>query len=149
MGAPGRQINTMGERVFADTNLFLRYLTNDIPEQAEAFEKTLRDAAAGRLTLVVSPLVCAEIVWTLESYYRLPKDDIQQKLLAMLNTPGLEIPGGEIVLQAIIWYGDKNVDFIDAYHAAWVASQDISQIYTFDRKHFTRSSGITVKIPGE
>ena len=139
----------MGERVFADTNLFLRYLTNDIPAQAEAFEKTLRDAAAGRLILVVSPLVCAGIVWTLESYYQLPKADIQQKLLAMLNTPGLEIPGGEIVMQAIIWYADKNVDFIDAYHAAWIASQDITQVYTFDRKHFARFSGLAVKIPGE
>ena len=139
----------MGERVFADTNLFLRYLTDDIPAQADAFEKTLRDAAAGRLTLVVSPLVCAEIVWTLESYYQLPKEDIQQKLLAMLNTPGLEIPGGEIVMQAVLWYGDKNVDFIDAYHVAWMESLSISDIYTFDRKHFSRFSGITVKIPGE
>ena len=137
----------MGERVFADTNLFLRYLTNDIPAQAEAFEKTLREAAAGKLTLVVSPLVCAEIVWTLESYYQLPKGDIQQKILAMLNTPGLEIPGGEIVLQAIFWYTDKNVDFIDANHAAWIASQNITQVYTFDRKHFARFSSITVNIP--
>jgi len=139
----------MGERVFADTNLFLRYLTDDIPAQADAFEKTLRDAAAGRLTLVVSPLVCAEIVWTLESYYQLPKEDIQQKLLAMLNTPGIEISGGEIVLQAILWYADKNVDFNDAYHAAWIESQDITQVYTFDRKHFSRFSGITVIISGE
>ena len=35
------------ERLFADTNLFLRYLTNDVPEQAEAFEWLLK--AAGRV----------------------------------------------------------------------------------------------------
>jgi hypothetical protein len=33
------------ERTFADTNLFLRYLTNDMPEQAEAFEVLLQKAA--------------------------------------------------------------------------------------------------------
>ena len=34
------------ERVFADTNLFLRYLTNDVPAQADAVEELLRQAAA-------------------------------------------------------------------------------------------------------
>jgi predicted nucleic acid-binding protein len=32
------------ERVFADTNLFLRYLTNDVPDQADAVERLLRRA---------------------------------------------------------------------------------------------------------
>jgi hypothetical protein len=40
------------EQIFADTNLFLRYLTNDIPEQADAFERMLRRAAAGEITLI-------------------------------------------------------------------------------------------------
>jgi predicted nucleic acid-binding protein len=39
-------------RVFVDTNLFLRYLTNDVPEQAEAFERLARQAAAGSVTLI-------------------------------------------------------------------------------------------------
>jgi hypothetical protein len=30
------------ETAFADTNLFLRYLTNDVPEQADAVEGLLR-----------------------------------------------------------------------------------------------------------
>ncbi len=38
------------ERLFADTNLFLRYLTNDIPQQADAVETLLRRAAAGEVT---------------------------------------------------------------------------------------------------
>jgi len=34
------------ERLFADTNLFLRYLTNDVPAQADAVEQVLQQAAA-------------------------------------------------------------------------------------------------------
>jgi hypothetical protein len=35
------------DRIFADNNLFLRYLTNDIPEQASAIEALLREVAGG------------------------------------------------------------------------------------------------------
>ena len=38
------------ERVFADTNLFLRYLTNDVPEQADVVERVLQMAAQNQIT---------------------------------------------------------------------------------------------------
>jgi predicted nucleic-acid-binding protein len=137
------------KRVFFDTNLFLRYLTNDLPEQADAVEELLKQAAAGDIILVTNSLVMAEIIWTLESFYQLPKDDIQEKILAILNTPGLEVAEGELVLQAITWYVKQNVDFVDAYSAAWALDQEINEIYTFDRKHFSRLPGLSVRIPGQ
>ena len=66
------------ERCFIDTNLFLRYLTNDVPEQADAVEELLNKAAAGEMILVTNNLVCAEIVWTLESFYKLERDAIRE-----------------------------------------------------------------------
>jgi predicted nucleic-acid-binding protein len=91
----------------------------------------------------------AEIVWTLESYYRIAREEIQSKVLAILNTPGLEVEDGGLVLQAILWYVEKRVDFIDAYNVAWMGSQDIQIAYTFDRKHFGLFAGLTIKVPGE
>lgn len=137
------------EHVFADTNLFLRYLTNDVPEQAEAFEKLLKRAASEELLLVTNSLVIAEIVWTLESYYQLPRADIQANVLAILNTPGLEVVDDEILLQAAIWYAEKNVDFIDAFNAAWLLQRGMTTASTFDQKHFNRFEGITVFVPGD
>ena len=137
------------ERVFADTNLFLRYLTNDVPAQADAVENLLRHASAGEVVLVINSLVIAEIVWTLESYYALSRDSIKDKILAILNTPGLEAAEGDLLLQAIFWYADKNIDFIDAFNAAWLLTQGLTSTYTFDRKHFSRIGGIRVQVPGE
>ncbi len=136
------------ERVFADTSLLLRFLTNDVPEQADAVEEILARAAAGDVVLVTTSLVVAEIVWTLESFYRVPCEDIQEKVLAILNTTGLEVENAALVLQAIIWYVDKNVDFIDACNAAWLLDHDLKVAYTFDRKHFARVEGIEVRVPG-
>ena len=137
------------ERIFADTNVFLRYLTDDVPAQADAVEQLLRRAAAGEIVLVTNSLTIAEIVWTLESFYQLARDDIQKKILAILNTPGLEVAEGDLVLQAVIWYAEKRVDFIDAYNAAWLLAQGITVACTFDRKHFSRFDGISVRTPGK
>ena len=136
------------ERIFADTNLFLRFLTNDVPQQADAVEKLLNSAASGELILVTNSMVIAEIVWTLESFYRLSKTEIQTKVLAILNTPGLVLDGGNTILQAIFWYEEKNVDFIDAFNAAWMLDHEIQAVYTFDRKHFKRLEEIETRVPG-
>jgi predicted nucleic-acid-binding protein len=136
------------KRVFADTNLFLRYLTNDVPLQADAVEQLLRQAAAGDVVLVTNSMVLAEIVWTLGSFYHLEHDDIREKVLAILNTPGMEVVEGDLVLQAITWWVQKNVDFIDAYNVAWLLAQGLETISTFDRKHFSRLEGVKVWTPG-
>jgi uncharacterized protein len=137
------------ERVFADTNLFLRYMTNDVPAQADAVEQLLQRASAGEIVLVINSLVIAEIVWTLESYYGLARDSVKDKILAILNTPGLEAAEGDLLLQAISWYADKNVDFINAFNAAWLAARGLTVAYTFDHRHFSRLEGIRVQVPGE
>jgi predicted nucleic-acid-binding protein len=135
------------DSIFVDTNLFLRYLTNDAPAQADAVEKLLRQAEQGKSQLVTNGIVIAEIVWTLESYYELERDEIQNKVLAILNTSGLEISDGNLILKAIIWYAEKNVDFIDAYNAAWMEQNGIEKIYTIDQKHFARFDDVEVIKP--
>lgn len=135
------------EFVFADTNLFLRYLTNDAPAQADLVESLLQRAAKGKVNLVTTSMVIAEIVWTLESYYELDKKEIQTMVLGILNTDGLDVIDSDLVLQAIVPYADKNVDFIDAFNAAWMVKNDVDKIYTFDQKHFNRFERITAELP--
>ena len=58
-------------RLFVDANLFLRYLTNDVPEQADAVEKLLDQAEAGEVALVTNNFVMAELGWVLSPFYKL------------------------------------------------------------------------------
>lgn len=137
------------EQAFADTNLFLRYLTNDVPEQADAVERLLARAAAGEVVLTTSAMVIAEMVWTLESFYRLPREAVQEKVLAILNTPGLAVESSDLLIQAVVWYADKNVGFIDAFNAAWMRGHGLTDAWTFDERHFRRFEHLTVRVPGE
>lgn len=135
------------ETVFVDTNLFLRYLTNDVPAQADSVESLLQRATKGKINLITTSIVIAEIVWTLESYYELDKREIQDMVLGILNTDGLEVIDADLILQAIVPYAEKNVDFIDAFNAAWMVKNDVNKVYTFDQKHFNRFEGIVAEVP--
>lgn len=132
---------------FIDTNIILRYLLDDIPEQADAAEAILKEAMAGKFTLQTNALVIAELVWTCESYYELSKGEIRDKLLMILNTPGLEVEGRDLIAGATLLYVDRNVDFIDAYNACWMKARGISEVYTFDESHYRRLEGIKVLVP--
>ncbi len=48
------------EQVFVDTNLFLRYLTNDIPKQADRVEQLLQRAQNGEIQLVTTSIDLSE-----------------------------------------------------------------------------------------
>jgi predicted nucleic-acid-binding protein len=135
-------------RGFVDTNVFLRFLTNDVPAQAEAVARLLEGAAKGRVALETSAMVLAEIVWTLESYYELSREEIKDHVLAILNTPGLQVENAELIGQAIVLYAHKNLDFIDAYNAYWMKEHGLSQVYTFDKKHFLQAEGVKPLVPG-
>ena len=110
-------------------------------------ETLLQRAEQGEVLLLINALVMAEIVWTLKSFYKLSKPAVEERVLAVLNTPGLEVVDGDLVLQAVVWYVEKNVDFIDAYNATWMSRQGLQTVCTFDQKHFARFEGITVVVP--
>lgn len=128
---------------FVDTNLFIRYLTNDDQKKADRVENLLEDASAGKLKLITTEMVIAEIVWVLESSYDMKPKDISPMIKGILSTPGLEVLNEINVKRAVQLYNDFNIDFIDAYIAAVMEQRNINELYSFDRKHISRLPGIT------
>ena len=123
---------------FVDTNVFLRFLTQDDPIKAKRAERLFREAVQGKRILTTSLLVIAEIVWTLESFYELEKSDIGAKVETILSTPNLKCPETSLILPALDLYVQYNIDFIDAYHAVYLKEIQHTHILTYDRKHFSR-----------
>ncbi len=132
---------------FVDTNLFIRYLTNDDPAKAERVEQLLRDAAAGKVRLVTAEMVIAEVVWVLESSYGLKSSDVAPLVRGILATSGLDVLNAPLVARALEHYESRNIDFIDGYIAAVMEKQGITELYSFDRKHVSRIQSITRKEP--
>lgn len=132
---------------FVDTNLFIRYLTNDDPPKAERVELLLKEAASGTVRLVTTEMVIAEVVWVLESSYGLKSSTVAPLIRAILATSGLEVINASLVAIALDYYETKNIDFIDGYIAAVMEKQGITELYSFDKKHISRIKTISRKEP--
>lgn len=120
------------ERVFIDTNVFLRFLTQDDPEKAQRCRALFERAGRGQLDLHISNLVLAELAWTLRSYYGESREDITATLAHILDMRSVRIPQKAAVREAVELYARHNVDFIDAFHAADMRWRQVRRIYSYD-----------------
>lgn len=124
-----------------DSNVVIRFLTKDDPKKAESCRKLI-EKELGSDNLLLSDLAIAEIIWVLESVYKLKKDEIKEKTEAILNSKGLNFQNKNLLSEAIIVYSTYNVDFIDAYQAVLMQHADINTIYSYDRD-FDKLKNIT------
>ena len=127
---------------FVDTNVFVRYLTGDDEEKASAFERLLVQAESGKIRLVTSEIVIAELVWVLESFYKLKPSIITELIRAILNTEGLRIKGSDLIEKTLDIYESQKIDFIDAHIIAYMQSNHIETLYSFDKRHLSKVGGI-------
>lgn len=120
---------------FIDTNIFIRFLTNDIPEKADACEQLFREAVEKNEKLFTTEMVIAEIVWVLESYYELPKKEVRKMVEKILITPFLFCVQKDLILNALTLYSEKDIDYIDAYNVLVLKEQGIREAYSYDRHY--------------
>jgi predicted nucleic acid-binding protein len=135
------------KRAFIDANVILRYLTKDPPVMADAALKIFTDARAGKVVLLITTLTVAEVIWVLESFYGHSKIQIAETLTQFLFCEGLEVEDGDLLVEALTLYKEKNIDFADAFLAIMSLRKGPKIIYSFDQ-HLNRVDGITVLKPG-
>ncbi len=82
-----------------------------------------------------------ETVFTLQRFYRRPKDGIRDAVLPILELPSIILPGKRHFREAFDLYVNLNLLFADAYHAALMKSLKLDEIVTFDQE-FDRVPGI-------
>ena len=120
------------ENKFVDPNVFLRYLTKDSPSKYERCRAMFKRALEGEITIATSGLVIAELIWTLLSYYKVPKAEVIEKVSVILGTKNLLIPDKDVLADALVLYARKNIDFIDAHNAVFMKYQGLREIYSYD-----------------
>ena len=120
------------EKVFVDTNIFLRYLTKDDPVKYERCREIFKKAMEGELSLFTSEMVIAELIWTLLSYYKVAKADVIEKVSIIISSQNLHISNRDLIADSLVLYGQKNVDYVDAYNAVFMKSHGLEKIYSYD-----------------
>ena len=98
-----------------DTNVLIRYLTQDDETQAAVAAREIEGAGAKGEKMLIHPLVLCELVWVLESAYGFPKGDLLKALDGILRTAQFEIMEKDAVWQALADYRQGKGDFSDYY----------------------------------
>jgi predicted nucleic-acid-binding protein len=121
----------VSKRRLVDTNLIVRYLVQDHEKHAKAAGKLFDACDRGDVIIAVLPVVLAECVFVLESFYEHPRGDIASALGRLISSPGVEIEDAVIHMDALDRYRKTKVHFVDCLIAATAAAED-SPVATFD-----------------
>lgn len=101
--------------VALDANVVLRYLLADHPTLSLKAKKIFEAAEKGELKLFLDEVVLAEIVWTLGSFHKVPKKEIEEKLRLLISQKWVYCRRKKLMLKALKIFSQKNVDYIDAW----------------------------------
>lgn len=127
---------------FLDTNMFLRHLRQDDPEQSPKATAVLSRIEQGELIVRTADTVIFETVFSLQRGYRQPRPLIAAAMLPLIELPGIVLPGKRSYRAVFAMYENGQLGFADCYHVVLMQRLGSSEIFSFDR-HFDRVSGIT------
>jgi predicted nucleic-acid-binding protein len=134
----------VSERRLVDTNLIVRYLVQDHEKHAKAAGRVFDACDRGEVVIVVLPAVLAECVFVLESFYKHPRGDIASALGRLISSPGVEISGATIHLEALDRYRKTKVHFADCMVAATAAAEN-KPVASFDQD-FRKFTDVRIEI---
>ena len=117
---------------FVDSNVLLRYFTEDIPSLARAAEEIIESDDE----LVVSAIVLSEVSYVLLKEYGRSRDEILQVLIEFLQRENVGVLDArkELVVASLSRARETTkLSFGDALILAQMRSSGIRQIYSFDK----------------
>ncbi len=112
-----------------DTNLIIRYLTEDDKKKATAVEELLKKPES-KLYLV--DVAIAEIIWVLKSVYGENREEVVKKLRILLSSTTIKY-NKEVITQTLKNYEEKNIGWVDAYLAALIQVGKYKALYSYDK----------------
>jgi len=122
----------MSDTIHLDANVIMRFLRNDDAKQSAAAGKLFQKAATEKVSLYVSAVIINEVFFAFTSFYKLSHPDTARKLIPFVRTGIAEFEHETPLLNALERVVAENVDFGDAYLAAFAASRKES-VASFDR----------------
>ncbi len=117
-----------------DTNVVVRYLTQDDPDQSPRasalIEERLTEAEPGFVSLVA----VVETAWVLRRAYRYSRDDVADEIERLLQIESLVVDREPEVFFAMKLSRAEAIDFSDALLGALNGGAGCQATLTFDRK---------------
>lgn len=122
-----------------DTNMLVRLVVDDHPQQADVAENLLKTHR-----VLISRTVLLETEWVLRSAYKLPGERIHAFLQLLLQAENTVVEDAPAIGRALDWYA-QGADFADALH---LSACGTAVMHTFDRQFCkaAREAGIAPEV---
>lgn len=117
-----------------DTNVLVRFLTEDEPLQFAQARQWIRKASEDGKKLYVSSVVLCELAWTLSRSYSVSKQGILEIIEELLSTGGVEIEDFAVTWDALQDYACSSAGFADCLIRRKALAAGCKELKTFDRK---------------
>ena len=117
-----------------DTNILIRYLTQDDPVQSAQAAEILERRLTPRNLGFISIVVMVEMVWVLDRAYRLTSQQIATTVERLLQVEVLTIENEQQVFTAMLALKHGRGSFADALIAELGVRAGCSRTLTFDKK---------------
>ena len=114
---------------FLDTNVLVRHLTNDPPEQAERATRYIQESD----NLLLPDLIVAEVTYVLDSFYDFTRAEIASGLESTLSEESIVVTDVQLLLRSLEIYEIHRLDFADAYLIALAERTGVGAVASFDR----------------
>lgn len=116
-----------------DTNIIVRLLTRDDPEQFDAAVRLVKASGPDR-QLFVNPIVIAETIWVLERIYKTDRATARRQVAGLLDTVEIKVPEAMQMGSWSEWLQSPHPDFSDVIIAGLNSANGCETTMTFDRK---------------
>lgn len=125
-----------------DTNVVLRHVLNDDPQQAAAVRLVFDALRSGEKAALLLESVLAECVYILLHYYEVPKAEVVEKLDGVLRYPGIVNRDKHDLREALKLFSENAIDFVDCILVSKARIGEL-ELVTFDEKLKKLNSSIS------
>ena len=116
-----------------DTNVLVRYIVQDDPEQAAAAERLIEETCTTQSPGYVGVPVLVELVWVLTAAYRYDRLVVASVIRQLLRTAEFLVEDRETAWSALREFEPSGVDFADCLIGHRNRARGCDRTYTFDR----------------
>jgi len=120
-----------------DTNCLLRWLLNDIPEQATLVTALVNSGES----FAVADAVLIETVFVLEKLKKISRETIEKAVRVVIEKDSI-LCNRELFMEILpIYTGHQNLSFVDCYLEVLARRTGTAPLLTFDQKLAKQLSG--------
>lgn len=116
-----------------DTNVLIRYITQDDPQQAKAASQFIEKCCTPEQPGYVNHIVLCEVVWVLQRCYKASPEGALKVVEQILRTEQLRVHEPPVVWLALSATRAGKADFADFLNVSINKKAGCEQTATFDR----------------